>query len=174
MSSNGIDLTIRKASVHRLNECLRMVELAMAKVEEPLLWKLPTPKGMALGNQLLHICGNMRQYILCGLGDGPDHRKRSEEFTVQPQKGMGELMEELRTTVKEAIDTIEQSRTPQWVTSYSIQGFRLSGTEAVLHAIEHFAYHTGQIAFWIKLNTGKDLGFYAHHDLTQTQNKSTD
>jgi uncharacterized damage-inducible protein DinB len=37
----------------------------------------------------------------------------------------------------------------------------------VLHAVEHFSYHVGQIAFWIKLQTKEDLGFYDHHDLTQ-------
>jgi uncharacterized damage-inducible protein DinB len=37
----------------------------------------------------------------------------------------------------------------------------------VLHVVEHFSYHTGQIAFWVKQLTDHQLGFYANVDLNQ-------
>ena len=49
----------------------------------------------------------------------------------------------------------------------SVQGFEHSGTGIIIHVVEHYSYHTGQIAFWTKLLKDKDLGFYAGHDLNK-------
>jgi uncharacterized damage-inducible protein DinB len=48
-----------------------------------------------------------------------------------------------------------------------VQGFNLTGIGAVLHAVEHFSYHVGQVAFWVKQLTNSDLGFYDQQDLNQ-------
>ena len=37
----------------------------------------------------------------------------------------------------------------------------------MLHVVELYSYHTGQIALWTKMLTEKDLGFYEDFDLNQ-------
>ena len=77
------------------------------------------------------------------------------------------LLKQLATTVRTAQDTIHNATALQYETVREVQGFQLSGVGVVLHAVEHFSYHTGQIAFWVKQMTQEELGFYEGIDLTQ-------
>jgi len=54
----------------------------------------------------------------------------------------------------------------------SVQGFSFSGVGVIIHAVEHYSYHTGQIAFWVKQLKEKDLGFYNGTDLNIKNNDS--
>ena len=47
----------------------------------------------------------------------------------------------------------------------NVQGFTYTGMANIIHTIEHYSYHTGQIAFLTKLLKNKDLGFYGNMDL---------
>jgi uncharacterized damage-inducible protein DinB len=153
----------KENAVFRLEESLRMIFIAFSKITEEMLWKRPTEGGMALGNQILHSCGNMTQYISASLGEQKDERK---EFSTNAGS-KEELLTLLTTTVLKAQDTIQNATLLQYETVREVQGFRLSGIGVVLHAVEHFSYHTGQIAFWVKQLTQEDLGFYTGVDLTQ-------
>ena len=134
----------------RLDEGLRMVNLALDKTTETQLWQLPYDGGMRLGNQLLHIAGNLRQYILSGVGKQEDCRNRPLEFETKEGKTKKELINSLTNTVQEAKEVINQTSQEELLKNYILQGLRLSGLGAVLHAVEHFSYHTGQIAFCVK------------------------
>ena len=151
----------------RLEESLRMVNLALEKTTETQLWQLPYDGGMRLGNQLLHITANLRQYVISGLGKKEDSRNRPLEFETKEGKTKKELVKALINTVQEAKEIINQTSQEELLEKYILQGFTLSGLGAVLHAVEHFSYHTGQIAFCVKQFTGEDLGFYAALDLNQ-------
>ena len=157
----------KQNAIFRLEEGQRMIHLAFAKIGEEQLWKIPVPKGLALGNQLLHICGNMTQYAIASLGEQPDQRAREKEFATKEGFTKAELLQQLDQTIAKAISSINQASATQYTQLRKVQGFELSGVGVVLHAVEHFSYHVGQIAFWIKLLTHEDLGFYADHDLTQ-------
>ena len=78
---NQVLSEFKKHAIFRLNESQRMIHLALAKVNEEQLWQLPVNNGLRLGNQLLHLCGNMTQYLIASLGEKTDERKRDEEFT---------------------------------------------------------------------------------------------
>lgn len=155
----------KENAVFRLEENLRIIFIAFSKITEEMLWKRPTEGGMALGNQILHSCGNMTQYISASLGEQKDERNRDIEFSTNAGS-KEELLTLLTTTVQKAQDTLQNATLLQYETVREVQGFRLSGIGVVLHAVEHFSYHTGQIAFWVKQLTQEDLGFYAGVDLT--------
>ena len=76
-------------------------------------------------------------------------------------------LQKLDETVALAISTIENAPEAAFLNVRKVQGFSFSGLGVVLHAVEHFSYHVGQIAFWVKQLHAEDLGFYAQHDLTQ-------
>ena len=157
----------KENAVFRLDESLRMITIAFSKIADDMLWKRPTEQGMALGNQILHSCGNMTQYVCTTLAERVDERKRDLEFCTNTGLTKEELLKQLETTVRTAQDSIHNASALQYETVREVQGFRLSGVGVVLHAVEHFSYHTGQIAFWVKQLTQEDLGFYAGVDLTQ-------
>ena len=157
----------KQNAIFRLEEGQRMIHLAFAKIGEEQLWKTPKSNGLSLGNQLLHICGNMTQYAIASLSELPDQREREKEFATKEGFAKAELLQQLDHTISLAISSINEASATQYTQLRKVQGFELSGVGVVLHAVEHFSYHVGQIAFWIKLLTEEDLGFYAQHDLTQ-------
>jgi len=160
-------IEFKQNAIFRLEEGQRMLHLAFAKVGEDSLWKLPVKNGMALGNQLLHVCGNMTQYVLASLGQEADQRQRDSEFSTTEGCSKAELLQQLDVTVSRAIKTIQTTSPSEYLRVRKVQGFEFSGVGVVLHAVEHFSYHVGQVAFWVKQLTEVDLGFYDHHDLTQ-------
>ena len=163
-------LEFKKNASFRLEESLRMIRIAFSKVTDEMLWKRPTDEGMALGNQILHCCGNLTQYISTSLGEGVDERNRDIEFSTTEGFTKKELLKQLELTVQKAQATIQNATQKQYGTTRTVQGFSLSGVGVVLHGVEHFSYHTGQIAFWVKQLTQEDLGFYDGLDLTQKNN----
>ena len=154
-------------SVFRLKEGLRMVVQAMGFIDENQLWQLPTENGMSLGNQILHSCGNMRQYIISSLGNQMDLRKRDLEFKTRSKLKKNELITRLEETINASILIINKTSEKEYLKIRKVQAFSYSGVGVVLHAVEHFSYHVGQIAFWVKFLTQKDLEFYKGIDLTK-------
>jgi hypothetical protein len=108
---------------------------------------------------VLHLCGNVRQWIISGLGGKPDVRKRDEEFAQRGPVSRRMLIATLRQTVKEARQTLDSVSPATLGQEFTIQGYRVSGRTAVSCVYEHFAFHAGQIIYITKLKRGKDLGF---------------
>ncbi|MEP1019080.1 DinB family protein, partial [Maribacter dokdonensis] len=76
-----------------------------------------------------------------------------------------ELLKKLDDVLDSAKRIIFDASTAQLVQKRSVQGFSFSGIGIILHVVEHYSYHTGQIAFWVKQLKNKDLGFYDGVDL---------
>jgi len=112
----------------------------------------------AVGNLILHLCGNARQWIISGLGGQPDTRERDQEFAAEGGLTREALIEKLRSTIAEATAVIESLTTEQLIRSYEIQNRTATGTDAVINVLEHFAQHTGQIIYATKNLTGEELG----------------
>lgn len=151
---------------YRMDESTRMLRTALDELDEADVWKRPNPASNSVGNLMLHLCGNIRQYAISALGGTEDLREREAEFAARDGADKAALLEKLLATVDEALVTIRNADADNLLRVRSVQGFRLSGLGIVLHVVEHYSYHTGQIAFWTKLLKDKDLGFYAGIDLT--------
>jgi uncharacterized damage-inducible protein DinB len=142
------------ASYHmpRLVQCLRMLS-------EKEIWWRPNAASNSAGNLALHLSGNVRQWIISGLGKAPDHRDRDREFAERGPIPRRSLIALLRKTVDEACSVLGRLSEEQLLGTYDIQGFHVSGLYAASQVVTHFAYHTGQIIFATKLKLGKDLRF---------------
>ena len=149
----------------RINESLRMIKSSMARLSEEEVWKKPNTSSNSVGNLILHLCGNITQYIISSLGGKPDQRRRDEEFAVSGGVSKGELMGRLEDVLEESKQIITESSEPELLRIREVQGFEMSGLGIVLHVVEHLSYHTGQIAFWTKQLKDEDLGFYDGFDL---------
>ncbi|MDC8004377.1 DinB family protein [Aureisphaera galaxeae] len=155
----------KENAIYRMQESSRMIGIAIDKIGEPAVWKRPNGISNSIGNLILHLCGNIRQYAISSLGNLPDVRVRDEEFEAQEGFAKAELMDQLEQTVTEAINTINQVSEEELVRIRDVQGFQLSGIGIIMHVVEHYSYHTGQIAFWVKQLEAQDLGFYDGFDL---------
>ena len=168
----------KENAIYRLRENQRMIHIACDKLvkltgseTDKLIWKKPVSMGNSLGNQLLHICGNMTQYGIASLGEKEDTRNRDDEFETQSGFSLTDLLEKLDVTIEAVIATIEQATGEQLLKKRNVQGFNFSGLGCVMHLVEHASYHTGQIAFWVKQLSNSDLGFYDGLDLTVTNDE---
>ena len=144
--------SLREQHLPRILECLKRLP------DEDIWWR-PHPTSNSVGNLALHLSGNVRQWIISGLGGEPDRRERDKEFAECGPLPRRALVARLRSTVAEACRVLEGLGTRDLKRVHCIQGFRVTGLEAVAHVVEHFAYHTGQIIFVAKLKLGEDLGF---------------
>lgn len=152
-------------SIYRLDEGTRMIKISLDAISESDVWKKPNESSNSVGNQIVHICGNMTQYIIASLGEKEDLRNRDEEFSMTGGFTKIQLIQKLEDTVKKAKLVLNECNKVQLIRKRKVQGFNLSGIGIVIHAVEHYSYHTGQIAFWTKLITNNDLGFYDGRDL---------
>jgi len=138
------------------------IETCLGKLTPEQVWARGGENENAIGNLVLHLCGNMRQWIISGVGGRPDTRDRDSEFAARGGASTPELSARLRETVEEATAAIAGLTPERLAAQLVIQGYRVSALEAVYHVVEHFSMHAGQILFATKMLTGTDLGFYRH------------
>lgn len=147
-------------SYERIYRCLTLI-----KDED--VWKQPNSTIPSIGNLTLHLCGNARQWILSGLGGKPDNRDRDQEFVPQQKIKKSELiflLENLKMNLRHTVNSLNEEDLNRL---YQIQGFNVTGFSALMHVLEHFSYHTGQITTLTKLFTGADTGYYSGLNLNK-------
>jgi uncharacterized damage-inducible protein DinB len=161
----GASQTFIKESRRLLaEEYLPKVERCLEKLTDKQIWWRPNAESNSIGNLLLHLSGNARQWIVCGLGGAPDERQRQSEFDAREGISRAELLSKLRTTVADVDKVLEGFATARLLDEYPIQGTQATGLAAVFHVTEHFSMHTGQIILLTKLITGSDLRFYGFEE----------
>ena len=158
----SVESLFLKSAVEKLEEYRGRIEVCIGKLDDAQIWARGGENENAVGNLVLHLAGNVRQWIVCSLGSKAVDRDRDSEFDARGGFTAAELSAKLRETVDAASAVIAGLTTEQLARTYEIQVYQASGVEAVFHVVEHFAYHAGQIIFVTKMLTGTDLGFYAH------------
>jgi len=163
--NNNFQQEFIKESIYRINESTKRVIKCLDEIDEIELWKRPNEQSNSIGNIVLHLCGNIRQYIISSLGQVEDIRERDKEFSANGSFKKNELLTMLQQTANDAIAVMEGLDEAALSKLYFVQGFHLSGIGIIIHVTEHYSYHTGQIAFWVKLLKNNDLGFYQNINL---------
>jgi len=143
----------------KITRCLELL------TDEQIWWRA-NPQSNSIGNLLLHLSGNVRQWIVCSLGGAPDQRDRDSEFAERTLIPRDELVARLKQTLVEADATLAQFDPEKLLERRVIQGLDVTALEAIFHVVEHFSMHTGQIIMMAKMFAEVDLGFY---DFTNTK-----
>lgn len=161
-----IDQAFLDYSAEQLLHCAGRIEDCLGRLSAEQIWMRSSDKDNAVGNIVLHLCGNVRQWILSGVGGQPDIRDRDSEFAARGGVQPSELAARLKTTITEAAEVIQNCPVDRLMEPKTIQKvYDTTLMKAIYHVVEHFGEHTGQIVFATKLLTGEDLGYYKH--LTQ-------
>jgi len=132
------------------------------------IWWRPNDASNSVGNLLLHLSGNVRQWIVGGVGRQPDVRKRNMEFAARGGAAAAALLDGLDATIREADAVIRGLLPSELLERRSIQGRDTTVMEAVYHVVEHFAGHTGQIIWIAKMSAPGSVKFYEDGDGTAT------
>ena len=160
-SSGDVGRTFIAEALNFLNtEYLPKIERCLEQLTIADVWWRANSDSNSIGNLLLHLSGNVRQWIVSGLGGAPDQRERQTEFDAKSGPSKEELLVGLRQTLAEAEAVLKGFDTNRLLQPYKIQGSDVSAHEAIFHVVEHFSMHTGQIILLTKMLARKDLAFY--------------
>jgi hypothetical protein len=139
---------------------------SVESLSDEQVWWRPNPATNSIGNLILHLNGNVSQWLVASFSRLEDHRDRPAEFAAEGGIPASALLEPLGETIKEAANVLARLTPADLVALYDIQGYRVSGLDAVYQVVDHFGMHYGQILYITKTLTSRDLGFY--RELTKT------
>jgi len=142
------------------NDYLPKIERCLERLTDEQVWWRPNEESNSIGNLVLHLCGNARQWIVCGVGGATDTRDRSQEFAERSLISRDDLLGSLQQTIVDVDKTLAGFDLSNLLQPRLIQGCDVITLDAIFHVVEHFSMHTGQIILLTKLLTESDLGFY--------------
>lgn len=141
-------------------EYLPKLERCLEQLSDEQIWWRANAESNSIGNLLLHLSGNARQWIVSGLGGESDARLRQQEFDERKVIPRAELLAVLKQTLQEVDTVLANFDQGKILDRYPIQGTTATALEAIFHVTEHFSMHTGQIILLTKMLAQKDMKFY--------------
>jgi uncharacterized damage-inducible protein DinB len=161
MSDSGAaNAFLNQAAFLLAEDFLSRLRRAVDQLTDDQIWWRPNENSNSVGNLILHLSGNVRQWIVAGVGAEPDHRKRALEFSEKGPISREELFNVLESAVAKAGQVLAEFDRSRVGDRKSIQAYEVSVIQAVIHVVEHFSYHLGQIVYVTKMLRDSDLKFY--------------
>ena len=151
---------LERSCYYLAEDYLPKITICLEELSEDAIWWRPNEQSNSVGNLILHLCGNLRQWIVSGAGGAKDIRERQAEFDEVGPVPKEALQLMLAQTVQDAVEVLSDLPESRLLEPLEIQGFKMTVMGAIYHAVEHFGMHTGQIIYIAKLHTGNDLAFY--------------
>ncbi len=152
------------------NKLLKQYWPRLRSSVEPLtdeqVWWRPNPACNSVGNLLLHLNGNVRQWLIASFSGLEDGRNRPAEFNERRRIAGKLLVQQLDATMQEAATVLDRLTARDLAATYQIQGYTVCGLDAVYQVVEHFGMHYGQVLYINKTLRGEDLGFHRELNLT--------
>jgi len=152
------ELRILNESYDRIHRCLLMVT-------QEQVWSSPNTSIVPIGCLVKHLLGNVQQWVYAGLLEGDFKRDRDAEFVLEPEKSAADLHLEMERVKELLLSKLDELTEAHLTRELIIQGFKVTGFSAIVHVIEHFSYHTGQITTLTKLHTSLETNYYQGNDL---------
>jgi uncharacterized damage-inducible protein DinB len=157
-----------------LEQYLPKIERCLERLTDEQIWWRANDESNSIGNLVLHLCGNARQWIVSGVGGEADARERDQlitrdhfalrerdaEFAQREMIARDELVALLRSTLSDVGRVLKNLDPATLLERRTIQGSDVDVLEAIFHVTEHFSMHTGQIIMLTKTLTSSDLRFY--------------
>ena len=151
---------IIKARSLLCEDYLPKIKRCLEQLTDEEIWWRAAEESNSIGNLILHLAGNARQWIVSGVGGDTDRRARQQEFDRREVIPRARLLTLLEATLEEVDAVLRRVDPASLLERRQIQGHDVTILEAVFHVVEHFSMHTGQIILLTKMLTKKDLGFY--------------
>jgi len=161
-------LFLRHARFRLLEDYFVKIAAALDALDDEQVWRRPNESSNSIGNLLLHLSGNVRQWIISGVGGAEDTRDRPREFAARGSVSKGELIELVKTTLDEAAAVLVRIEDEYTAADSDAplqrvckpQAYEVTVFDAIFHVVEHFSYHTGQIIFAAKWLAEGQVSFY--------------
>ena len=161
-------LLLRETDRRLLSESLPRIRKCLAQLSEEEIWHRPNAQTPSIGNLVLHLNGNVRQWVLSTLGGQKDTRQRQLEFDEMGPLPTSKILSDLESTLEQMRVILQHLSTDDLTRNYNVQGFTETGVSILMHVTEHFSYHVGQITYSTKSMKDIDMGYYDGQDLDTT------
>jgi uncharacterized damage-inducible protein DinB len=158
----NLEVLFLEYSIRKLDQLASHIGDCLGKLREDQIWARGGDNQNAVGNLVLHLSGNVRQWIVSEIGGKPFTRDRDSEFAARGGPAGAELAGRLQAAVREAAEVLSRVSGARLKEPIRIQDYEATVLEAIYHVVEHFSQHAGQIMYATKLFTGEDLGYYRH------------
>jgi hypothetical protein len=142
-----------------LSEGMRKIEHCVNQLTDAQVWWRDRPEMNSIANLMLHLSGNVRQWIVSGIGGSPDTRNRPREFSDHSGRPKTEILASLKAAVDEADAAMARLSADDLVAERKIQGFDSNVTSALFHSISHFRGHTQEIIHLTRVQLGDKYKF---------------
>lgn len=157
--SNAVRKAFLNAAVEQLQEGYRKIRHCVGQLDETQIWWRPNPSMNAIGNLLLHLSGNIRQWLIAGLSSADDNRKRQMEFDARSDIPAESLMQQLEQTIAEASTVVSGLSEDEIVRVRRIQEFDVNAAQAIQDSVSHFRGHVQEIIHMTRLHLGGNYQF---------------
>ncbi|MFT4606036.1 MAG: putative damage-inducible protein DinB [Rhodothermales bacterium] len=151
---------IQQSRAQLTDEYRPKILACLGKLSEQDVWWSPNPASNSVGNLILHLCGNARQWIVASIEGHHDIRLRSAEFAANGEFEKAMLSALLETTLQDVDSVLASLELSALIEKRQVQGFEMTVMQAIYHVVEHFSGHTGQITYITKMRVAQDLGLY--------------
>ena len=159
MTANELAAAVGAAAAHELDTALERIKHCLGQLTDGQVWHRSQPGLNSIGNLILHLCGNLRQWVVAGIGSAPDVRNRHAEFAEWGPLPKDELMRSLEAVVEEAKRVLVGVDARQLAQPRHIQGFDVTGVAAIFDSVPHFRGHTQEIVHMTRLQLGDAYKF---------------
>lgn len=159
------EILIEEVKRRLFGEGIPRIQKCLAQLNEKEVWQRPNEQSNSMGNLVLHLCGNVRQWVIAGLGHQEDVRQRQTEFDERGPISKVKLLVMLGELEKDVLPILAKVTEADLVAMHSVQGFQESGVSILVHVTEHFSYHVGQITYFVKALKDMDMQYYGGVDL---------
>jgi uncharacterized damage-inducible protein DinB len=135
------------------------VQRSVSELSNEQIWWREHESNNSVGNLVLHLVGNLNQFVLATFGGAPDTRDKEREFSERTPVSKEVLLQKLETALRDSDKILSQFNPDRFSETTVVQGRKRTYLEVLSVVLDHFALHTGQIIYIAKLKTGKDLKF---------------
>jgi len=154
MTTDQLTATVLDSAGEVLDQCMTKIDHCLGQLSDEQVWWRPRDEMNSIGNLLLHLSGNVKQWIISGLGTAEDVRDRPAEFSQRGPIPKAEVLEQLARVVAEAKSVLAQRTAAQMLADRRIQGFEVTGWKAIFDCVPHFKGHTQEIICLTRMQLG--------------------
>lgn len=154
------EIFLERSRYYLCNEYLAKISHCVDALPDDHVWGRPNESSNSIGNLLLHLAGNVRQWIVGGIGGNEVTRDRQAEFSARDGASGGKLLQNLSNAISECDEVLAAVTPHDLARTVNIQGRHTTVLAAIYHVVEHFAMHTGQIVLMTKSAAPGAIHFY--------------
>ncbi len=159
MTADELAAAVGRAAGAEMDDALKRIRHCLDQLSDAQIWSRDGPGMNSVGNLVLHLCGNVRQWIVAGMGGAADDRDRPAEFAARGPIPRAELLRRLDDVVSEARAVMARQSAADLMRIRRIQGFEVTGLAALFNTVPHFRGHTQETVHMTRQILGEAYKF---------------